>query len=182
METALDLFVRQGFEDVTIDDICASAGVAKGTCYFHFPTKGALLAAGFQRSDDRIGSVVTEMVDAGVPFCDAVYNLGEVTAANTQRLPKDLVRRAALESMGHIGFGAASEQGDPRRIAMARLVEMGRDQAVVRVEVPTRDLVMTLGWAILHAILLWSSDEGDGPDLSYLVRNRLERSMHGIIS
>ena len=41
---------------------------------------------------------------------------------------------------------------------------------------------MTLGWAILHAILLWSSDEGDGPDLSYLVRNRLERSMHGIIS
>lgn len=40
---AMALFTEHGFEAVTIDRICESADVAKGTFFLHFPSKSALL-------------------------------------------------------------------------------------------------------------------------------------------
>lgn len=42
-----DLFAAQGFADTTVDQIAASAGVAKGAVYHHFPTKEAVFEAVF---------------------------------------------------------------------------------------------------------------------------------------
>ena len=35
-DTALALLVKKGYDRVTVDDICASAGVSKGTFYHHY--------------------------------------------------------------------------------------------------------------------------------------------------
>jgi len=40
---ALDLFAARAFEAVTVEQICASADVARGTFFLHFPSKAALL-------------------------------------------------------------------------------------------------------------------------------------------
>lgn len=45
MAAAEDLFVRQGVEATTIDQIVARAGVAKGTFYHYFSSKADVLAA-----------------------------------------------------------------------------------------------------------------------------------------
>lgn len=45
MAAAEDLFVRQGVEATTIDQIVAQAGVAKGTFYHYFSSKADVLAA-----------------------------------------------------------------------------------------------------------------------------------------
>jgi AcrR family transcriptional regulator len=42
-EAAMHLFARSGFEAVTIADICREADVGRGTFFFHFPSKAALL-------------------------------------------------------------------------------------------------------------------------------------------
>lgn len=39
IRTASDLIREHGFDNVTIDDICAACGVAKGTFYHYFKTK-----------------------------------------------------------------------------------------------------------------------------------------------
>jgi len=43
MNAAVELFLEQGFERTTVDDIVARAGMAKGAFYHHFETKTALL-------------------------------------------------------------------------------------------------------------------------------------------
>jgi AcrR family transcriptional regulator len=40
---AMALFLTRGFDAVTVEDICETADVAKGTFFLHFPTKDALL-------------------------------------------------------------------------------------------------------------------------------------------
>jgi AcrR family transcriptional regulator len=40
---AMNLFLRRGFEAVTIEEICDAADVARATFFLHFPTKEALL-------------------------------------------------------------------------------------------------------------------------------------------
>jgi AcrR family transcriptional regulator len=40
---AMNLFLRRGFEAVTIEEICLAADVARATFFLHFPAKEALL-------------------------------------------------------------------------------------------------------------------------------------------
>ncbi|MGO8686133.1 MAG: TetR/AcrR family transcriptional regulator [Candidatus Dormibacteria bacterium] len=48
----------QGWRDMTVDDVCAEAGLSKGAFYTHFSSKRALLDA---LVDDDAGSVVEAM-------------------------------------------------------------------------------------------------------------------------
>ncbi len=41
--TAMELFSMRGYDGVTIEDICAGAGVAKATFFLHFENKAALI-------------------------------------------------------------------------------------------------------------------------------------------
>ncbi len=42
-QTAMELFLRQGFDETTVDQIVEQADVAKGTFFNYFPTKDAIL-------------------------------------------------------------------------------------------------------------------------------------------
>ena len=42
LETALDVFSRQGYEGATTKEIAAAAGVAEAVIFRHFPSKQAL--------------------------------------------------------------------------------------------------------------------------------------------
>ena len=50
LEAALRRFGEAGFAAVTVDDIAAAAGVAKGAVYHHFPSKEALFEQVFERA------------------------------------------------------------------------------------------------------------------------------------
>ena len=51
VDTALELFDRQGFHAVGIDKILAAAGLAKMTLYHHFDSKEALIVATLEKRD-----------------------------------------------------------------------------------------------------------------------------------
>lgn len=64
LEAASELFRRQGFDAVRIEDIAAAAEVSAGTCYNYFSTKGDLLLA-------IVSMEVEEVLDAGQALVDA---------------------------------------------------------------------------------------------------------------
>ena len=39
LNTAMELFARQGYEETSMSDIARAAGVAQGLCYRYFQTK-----------------------------------------------------------------------------------------------------------------------------------------------
>jgi AcrR family transcriptional regulator len=53
IDTALDLFNRNGYHATGIDRILSEAGVAKMTLYKHFGSKDALIQAALARRDER---------------------------------------------------------------------------------------------------------------------------------
>lgn len=52
IDTALDLFTREGFQGTGIDKILAESGVAKMTLYNHFKSKDELILAVLRRRDE----------------------------------------------------------------------------------------------------------------------------------
>lgn len=55
IKIAYDLFITKGYENTSVDEIIARAGIAKGTYYYHFESKEQLLE-----------EVVNRMIDASV--------------------------------------------------------------------------------------------------------------------
>ena len=53
LDTALDLFLDNGFERTSIEAICASAGMAKRTVYARYGDKEALFRATLERATNR---------------------------------------------------------------------------------------------------------------------------------
>jgi mycofactocin system transcriptional regulator len=76
---ALRLFTDQGFDNTTIDQISAEAGVSKRTFFRYFPTKADVLWSEFDTEVDTIRATLTE-VPAEIPMMDAIRRA--VVAAN----------------------------------------------------------------------------------------------------
>lgn len=54
LDTALELFQTKGFDQTTMRDIAAAAGMATGAAYHHFASKDAMVMAFYQRSCDEM--------------------------------------------------------------------------------------------------------------------------------
>ena len=50
LDAALELFREKGFEQTTMRDVAAAAGMATGAAYHHFASKDAMVMAFYQRS------------------------------------------------------------------------------------------------------------------------------------
>lgn len=51
-DTAIELFDKKGYENVSIVEICEKAGVSTGAYYHHFSAKDQILLEDFLRADD----------------------------------------------------------------------------------------------------------------------------------
>jgi AcrR family transcriptional regulator len=54
LHAALDLFRSQGFDQTTMREIAAAAGVSLGSAYYYFDSKEALVMAFYERASDEI--------------------------------------------------------------------------------------------------------------------------------
>jgi AcrR family transcriptional regulator len=60
-ESALELFRDRGFDNTTMQDIAAAAGVAKSAAYYYFPSKEAIVTAYYdaiQSEQERLCTIV----------------------------------------------------------------------------------------------------------------------------
>lgn len=75
-EHALRLFHDQGFDETTVEEIAAAAGVSPRTFFLHFPTKAA---AAFPDHDERVASFVARLGD-GADHPDPLPHLCQTMA------------------------------------------------------------------------------------------------------
>jgi AcrR family transcriptional regulator len=62
LDRATELFVRRGYDNVSLNDLIADAGVSKGAFYHWFPSKDALITALAQRSARQQFTAVSDAV------------------------------------------------------------------------------------------------------------------------
>lgn len=60
LNTAIDVFVREGFSDATLEEIAKEAGVTRGAIYWHFQNKSDL----FQQLVSREDALLRKMIDS----------------------------------------------------------------------------------------------------------------------
>jgi AcrR family transcriptional regulator len=67
LDVALDLFSRQGYDGTSLQLIADRLGVTKAAVYYHFRTKGEILAALLQPALDDLDHLTTQAAACGRP-------------------------------------------------------------------------------------------------------------------
>ena len=104
---ALRLFADNGFENTTIEQVAAEAGVSERTFFRYFTTKASVLWADFDTEVATIRAALAVVPD-DVPMMDAIRTA--VVAANHYRaedVPDMRMRMALIATEPALSFGAA---------------------------------------------------------------------------
>ena len=104
---ALRLFAEWGFENTTIEQIAAAAGVTERTFFRYFPTKAGVLWAEFETEVRTIRAALASVPD-DMPMMDAIR--GAVVAANHYRaedVPEMRLRMNLVATVPALSFSAA---------------------------------------------------------------------------
>lgn len=95
---ALRLFTERGYDEVTIDDLAAEAGISKRTFHRYFPAKAAVLWQGF---DDEVAEL-RRVLDSTPPERPTLTAIRDAVVAVNRHRPEDQPDlRARLDLIVH---------------------------------------------------------------------------------
>lgn len=158
-EAALEEFRRSGMAAADVGKIVAAAGVARGTFYFHFPTKEHVVAELERREETRLAARLSKFMD-GEPDLKAVFEeVVRLFLAMERR-----VGRALFRELLALHFsprrpealpGSDEPAAYPAITLVVRAIERARERGEVYAEA---DAVQTAGFFLLglYALLITS--------------------------
>lgn len=178
-ETALDLFDREGFENVSVEEIAQAAGCSVGNIYHYFKSK------------DELAIQLTQHVDEAYQVLEQAY-LADADRSGREKL-LDFVGRSLEISVGDEVLYKAfihglryPEQGvlkgSEKRVyyrLLGELVDLCRREGSIRQELITAEVVEEL--VTLHRGMLfeWRIYEGGFP-LAQRGRRMAEHLLEGM--
>lgn len=96
---ALRIFREKGFDAATVEEVARAAGVAKGTVFNFFPTKGALLFSYYREIDAKFGTAMAKMSPADPKVAlIRFYGEAEMRLRAEGRLVDDIFRELAADA------------------------------------------------------------------------------------
>lgn len=84
LETAIDLFRKQGYEATTVREIAKTAGIAVGNAYYYFRSKEELILSLYERLSDEQAQLVHKSLVKRAPLKDRIVDTIRCKLAITQ--------------------------------------------------------------------------------------------------
>lgn len=160
LRTAIDLFIRQGYDATSISDLAGELGLTKSAVYHHFASKEELLAAALDEALTGLDAVVAEAVRT---------DDGRSAAARLRATVESAVRllaahRPAVTLLLRVRGNSELEQQAlvrRRRIddALATLVARAQAEGAVRSELPPA-VASRLVFGMVNSLVDWYSPDG----------------------
>jgi AcrR family transcriptional regulator len=165
-KSAMTLYAEQGFEQTTVAEIAARAGLTERTFFRHFTDKREVLFYGTERMRDLLVRAVAD-APATATAMDAVGTAFEAAGAMLQENPERVRLRDAIVS-------ANAELRERELIKLAALASAVagalRDRGITE---PTASLAAETGVAVFKiAFGHWISEPGE-PDLPGIIRESM---------
>lgn len=148
VDTAVELFDRDGYANVSLSELIASAGLSKGAFYYHFPNREAVTAAIIAQADDALQEATREhLADPSLPalgnLIRAVFAVAEITRANS-------LVRVGVQLRGAVGQLSTAQDGfDRHRQLFTDVVRAG----VAEGDLPPDSDVDRVGHTLWSAVL-----------------------------
>jgi AcrR family transcriptional regulator len=123
--SAMNLFLRRGFEAVTIEEICDAADVARATFFLHFPAKEALLTEYGVRANQALAGLIRAAHGNATSTLKAALKM---LAERAMQQP-DVIRLHVRELLSRPPIYLESHQEQTENLVSLLAAIIGRGQA-----------------------------------------------------
>ena len=165
LDSALELFRERGFDETTMRDIAADAGVATGAAYYYFRSKEDLVMAFYIRTADEARAMWPEVIDRSRDLrkrIRAILDLKFEQFAKHRRLLVALVRIGIDPAHPLSPFGKETE---PMRNESSDAFRMALDGSSTKIPKDLQPDLPRLLWMYQMALILfWMFDDSRGQE------------------
>jgi AcrR family transcriptional regulator len=113
---AREVFLADGFEGASVDDIARAAGVSKATLYSYFPDKKLLFIEVARVECERMSQETVAMIDADRPARDGLMIAArQIVGFLTSRFAQQVFRICVAEGERFPELGRAFYENGPKR-------------------------------------------------------------------
>ena len=160
LDTAAELFYRDGVRAVGVDRIAAESGVAKMTLYYHFRSKDELVAAWLRRRDEEWmswleGSVERQRGNRVLAVFDALREWFETPTFRGCAFVN------AYAELGWSNPAAAEIVASHKRTLTEYLAYLAREEGAAEPDALARELLLLVDGAIVTASIQGSARPAD---------------------
>jgi AcrR family transcriptional regulator len=153
---AFDLFEEHGYEAVSMEQVGATADIAKGTLYRYFPVKEALLAHRFQRDIAAGMEGLWQVLEKQRSFAAQMKSLLHASARWHE------ARRRYIAHYVRYQFNSLDHGTEEGRL-FERLCSDGQQRGDVRADLPAAQLAVMLECMHFGAIMNWLATRARNP-------------------
>ncbi len=166
LDTAMDLFSRYGYEDVSVDMICKHCNVTKGSFYYHYLSKDSLLSEYYTiNTNNDLTDLLIKMIDIKDPL-EKLWKIAGYYPEQNNLLNPSLNMHLMVANMEHGGklypvlidniIAYYSEVSN----VLKKVTEEGQSQGIIKNEYDWGQL-FELYCAAFHGLLVeWSATDG----------------------
>jgi AcrR family transcriptional regulator len=179
VRAATQLWIAQGYDETTVEQICASAGVGRSTYYLYFESKEQLLVELTLATARGVAADVEATLGTG-SLDQQVDAFVAGLARRMQSVPKNL---AALV-MRHIAASAVQPRpaGDDAVLfddILAVVVRDAQTRGELRADVNPREIGDILGGTTMDALQRWAGERARS-ELAESLRLRIDLVLDGL--
>ncbi|HEX4291712.1 MAG TPA: helix-turn-helix domain-containing protein, partial [Trebonia sp.] len=167
------------YEASTAADIASAAGVSKGSFYFHFANKEAILlemsSATIQTMIDQVESGAAQ----GVPLSSLADQVMGAMASRVVRAPRGAAVRA-----GALGFAVPASERAPASprlpVAFESLLGYGKERGELSPQLDVDEGAAMLTAVTMEAIIRWGAGDRSASWLGQTLRDRVAVVLRGM--
>ncbi|GEC09983.1 TetR family transcriptional regulator [Streptomyces spinoverrucosus] len=175
-ETAVGLFVAQGYEATTMEHIAEAADVARATVFNHFSQKVGFLEEWGARRRAHVAQILGAQHAEDLPVGDRLRRyLQEMADLNVASRAETTVLMDASARYGRL------LQDPSLEIELARIVEQGRHRGEVRAGVDCDQAGQLLAACYFSTILRWIREDPAPFDLHQRLAGTLDIILLGLL-
>lgn len=180
VDAASDLWGREGFDAVKVEDICERAGVSKGLFYFYFGSKEDLLVEIVHADADAVAEVVSRGIEAGEPVEAILQKAIAVVVRRAQRRPRHLLARGIAEWFAALERHSGSAVGHTSlEQSLTDLFAHGQERGEVAGDWTAGEIGSLLAVALVRATFEWATSATRQPSLLRRLSARTDLVMRG---
>lgn len=178
LKAATDLFVAQGFDETTYDDIARAASVARQTVFNHFPRKEDFVIAWAGRRREEVSQVLTNRTFADQTATARLILIMRVLADAYELSPS----AGRVYTLAWVKWGGPILEERTLATQFAAVVAEGKKSGEIRDDVSAETAGELIRAAYFDALWRWAapSRPADAPSLFADVLTRLELILTGL--
>jgi|YelNatPaOPRAMG01_1025707.scaffolds.fasta_scaffold20307_3 AcrR family transcriptional regulator len=179
--TAIDLFARKGYENVSVDEICRRLGMTKGAFYAHFRSKDQIILEEFMNMD-RHYAVVAENLPAEASSLEKLRKFNREAIRLMSDLGVTLMKVLYHSQIApHMREPYLVNPGRNLYLITERLIREGQERGEIRSDLPSGELTTVLINAFRGQLYHWCLTDGSF-DLLEACDQLMELILRGIRS